>query len=118
MAEVNPITRKRNEGYGFYQKHEYDRAIEIFTELIEQNKDNVDLERYLERKYDWHFYRGLSYKDKNDNDAATKDFTEAMKLNDSISFAFQRMPENLKTPEWCLMAVKKMAIIFKKFQKI
>jgi len=138
MAEVDPITDKRNEGFDFYEEDEYDRAIEIFTELIEQNKDNVDLERYLKRKYDWHFYRGMSYKGKNDNDAAIKDFTicieteaggygvfiergliyykkndldnaikdfaEAMKLSAST---FKDIPENLKTPEWCLMAVKK-----------
>jgi len=46
----------------------------------------------------------LIYYEKNDIDNAIKDFTKAMKLN--ASFTFQNIPENMKTEEMCLIAVK------------
>jgi len=50
MKTVDPIKKLSNDGVDSYCKREYDRAIEIFTSLIEQNKDNVD----LKRKWNWH----------------------------------------------------------------
>jgi len=68
-------------GYQYSKNHQYERAIEAFTQAIKLDPSKVE----------GYHRRGFAYLDKDQYDAAIKDFQQALRLNPQDDYAYHHL---------------------------